>query len=153
VVLRWHLQRGTVVVPRSRNPAHIEANLAALAVPELGEGDLAAIDALDAGKRLGPHPDEFNWSAPPVRSHAGAQRKDLDTMPFQQEMNDARACLARRDWSSAYAHFCEAHDLGHDVRASHRAAHRGALHAAWAGRRPDRVVYQAFFLGFAALTA
>ena len=58
--MAWHLQRGTTVIPRSQHPAGLRANLAALDVPPLDDTDLATIDALDRGHRLGPHPDEFD---------------------------------------------------------------------------------------------
>jgi diketogulonate reductase-like aldo/keto reductase len=59
VVLRWHLQRGDVVFPKSATPERIEANFAVFDF-ELSGSDLADIDALDAGNRMGPHPDELN---------------------------------------------------------------------------------------------
>jgi diketogulonate reductase-like aldo/keto reductase len=57
VILRWHLQLGTVVIPKSTNPARMRENLQILDFA-LEEEDLAAIAALDAGRRLGPDPDE-----------------------------------------------------------------------------------------------
>jgi len=60
VVLAWHLQRGTAVIPRSQDPARIRANLATLDVAPLHHVDLCAIDNLDRDRRLGPHPDEFD---------------------------------------------------------------------------------------------
>jgi len=59
VVLRWHLQTGNVVIPKSVTPARIAANLDVLGF-ELTADELAAVDALDAGHRTGPHPDAFN---------------------------------------------------------------------------------------------
>ncbi|GAA1703365.1 aldo/keto reductase [Fodinicola feengrottensis] len=60
VVLAWHLQRGTAVIPRSQDQARIRANLATLDVAPLDEADLCSIDKLDQDRRLGPHPDEFD---------------------------------------------------------------------------------------------
>jgi 2,5-diketo-D-gluconate reductase A len=57
VILRWHLQLGTVVIPKSTNPARMRENLQIFDFA-LEEEDLAAIAALDAGRRLGPDPDE-----------------------------------------------------------------------------------------------
>lgn len=57
VTLRWHLQLGTVVIPKTTNPARMRENLQILDFA-LTEEDLAAIGALDAGRRLGPDPDE-----------------------------------------------------------------------------------------------
>lgn len=59
VVLRWHLQRGTVVIPKSVTPGRIRSNLDLLGFA-LDEAELAAVDALDRGLRTGPHPDRFD---------------------------------------------------------------------------------------------
>jgi len=59
VVLRWHLQSGNVVIPKSVTPARIAANLDVLGF-ELTPDELAVVDALDASDRTGPHPDAFN---------------------------------------------------------------------------------------------
>lgn len=58
VVLRWHLQLGSAVIPRSVTPARIAENLAVLDF-ELDVDDMARMGALDAGARTGPHPDTF----------------------------------------------------------------------------------------------
>ena len=55
VIIRWHLDRGFVVIPKSKTPARIESNFAALDV-KLSAEDRAAIDALSAGNRIGPDP-------------------------------------------------------------------------------------------------
>ncbi|GAA1977959.1 aldo/keto reductase [Isoptericola halotolerans] len=59
VVLRWHVQRGDVVFPKSVTPARIEENFRIFDV-ELSEADVADITALDRGERTGSHPDEMN---------------------------------------------------------------------------------------------
>ncbi|WP_422723786.1 aldo/keto reductase [Isoptericola luteus] len=59
VVLRWHLQRGDVVFPKSVTPSRIEENFALFDF-ELSAADLADITALDRGERVGSHPDEMN---------------------------------------------------------------------------------------------
>lgn len=48
VILRWHLQAGRVVIPKSVTPSRIAENYAAVG-PRLSEHDMTAIDALDAG--------------------------------------------------------------------------------------------------------
>ena len=58
VVIRWHLQIGNVVIPKSVTPERIEQNIDVFDF-ELTEQDLAAIAELDAGKRIGPDPDTF----------------------------------------------------------------------------------------------
>jgi 2,5-diketo-D-gluconate reductase A len=55
VILRWHVQLGLVVFPKSVHPQRIRENLAALDFT-LDDADMTAIDSLDAGKRVGPDP-------------------------------------------------------------------------------------------------
>ncbi len=62
VVLRWHLQLGNVVIPKSVTPERIASNLDVFGF-ELDQGDLAQVSGLDVGKRLGPDPDTFNAGA------------------------------------------------------------------------------------------
>ncbi|MFF9351910.1 aldo/keto reductase [Streptomyces sp. NPDC014734] len=59
VVLRWHLQLGNVVIPKSVTPARIRQNLDVFDF-ELTDEDMDAIAATDRGLRTGPHPDQFN---------------------------------------------------------------------------------------------
>ncbi|MFD8690357.1 aldo/keto reductase [Streptomyces sp. NPDC059651] len=61
-VLRWHLQTGNVVIPKSVTPSRIKENIDVFGF-ELDADDLAAFAALDEGKRLGPNPGEFNVGA------------------------------------------------------------------------------------------
>jgi diketogulonate reductase-like aldo/keto reductase len=58
VILRWDLQRGIVTTPKSVTKHRIEEN-ARLYHFTLSDEEVAAIDALDAGDRIGPHPDVF----------------------------------------------------------------------------------------------
>jgi 2,5-diketo-D-gluconate reductase A len=57
-VLRWHVQIGNIVIPRSVNPARIEENFEIFDF-ELDDDALAAIQELDAGRRIGPDPATF----------------------------------------------------------------------------------------------
>ncbi|WP_418607883.1 aldo/keto reductase [Georgenia sp. SUBG003] len=59
IVLRWHLQHGNVVIPKSVTPARIATNLDVLAF-ELDPSEMTAIDAIDRGARTGPHPATFH---------------------------------------------------------------------------------------------
>ncbi|KOT63707.1 oxidoreductase [Streptomyces rimosus subsp. rimosus] len=59
IVLRWHLQLGNVVIPKSVTPSRIKENIDVFGF-ELDDTDMAAIAALDSGTRLGPDPDAFN---------------------------------------------------------------------------------------------
>jgi diketogulonate reductase-like aldo/keto reductase len=58
VVIRWHLQLGNVVIPKSVTPERIRANLDLFDF-ELSDDDLAAIARLEAGHRTGPDPETF----------------------------------------------------------------------------------------------
>ena len=61
VVLRWHVQLGNVVIPKSVTPSRIRENLDVFGF-ELSEDEMARIDGLDKGEegRMGPRPSEFN---------------------------------------------------------------------------------------------
>ena len=58
VVLRWHLQIGNVVFPKSVTPERIVENVEVFDFI-LTAAEIASIDALDAGERIGPDPDTF----------------------------------------------------------------------------------------------
>jgi 2,5-diketo-D-gluconate reductase A len=59
VVLRWHIQRGDIVFPKSVTPARIRENIGIFGF-ELSGQDLAAITSLNRGERTGPDPDKFD---------------------------------------------------------------------------------------------
>ncbi|HEY8809475.1 MAG TPA: aldo/keto reductase [Solirubrobacterales bacterium] len=58
VILRWHLQLGNVVIPKSVTPKRIRENFALFDF-ELSEDDMTEIAALDVGQRIGPDPSTF----------------------------------------------------------------------------------------------
>jgi 2,5-diketo-D-gluconate reductase A len=60
VVIRWHLQLGNVVIPKSATPSRIEANIDVLDF-ELTGDEMASIATLDDGSRVGPDPAEANF--------------------------------------------------------------------------------------------
>jgi 2,5-diketo-D-gluconate reductase A len=62
VVLRWHIQRGNIVFPKSTTPSRIRENIELFDF-ELDQADVFAIDALDKGEagRDGPNPDTFDY--------------------------------------------------------------------------------------------
>ncbi|GAB2507738.1 aldo/keto reductase [Nocardia heshunensis] len=58
VIIRWHLQLGNVVIPKSVTPSRIRENFDVFGF-ELTEAQINAITALDAGTRVGPNPATF----------------------------------------------------------------------------------------------
>jgi 2,5-diketo-D-gluconate reductase A len=58
VVLRWHLQVGTIAIPKSATPERIRSNFDVFGF-ELADDDVDAVSALNRDHRLGPDPDEF----------------------------------------------------------------------------------------------
>lgn len=61
VVLRWHIELGNVVIPKSVTPSRMQDNFDIFDFA-LDEEDVAAVAALDRGGRTGPDPDKFNGS-------------------------------------------------------------------------------------------
>ncbi len=61
VVLRWHLERGNIVFPKSADPERTAENFALFDF-ELSQAQLERIDDLDRGEegRIGPNPDRFD---------------------------------------------------------------------------------------------
>ncbi|WP_307808232.1 aldo/keto reductase [Streptomyces oryzae] len=60
VVLRWHLQLGNVVIPKSVTPSRVRENIDVFDFELSGE-DMARIAELNADVRIGPDPDTMNW--------------------------------------------------------------------------------------------
>lgn len=58
VVIRWHLQLGNVVIPKSVTPERIQQNIDVFDF-QLSDAQMEAIEELDAGRRTGPDPDTF----------------------------------------------------------------------------------------------
>ncbi|MEU9733434.1 aldo/keto reductase [Streptomyces sp. NPDC048002] len=59
IVLRWHLQLGNVVIPKSVTPSRIRENIEVFDF-NLDTEDLAAISALNEDRRIGPNPATFD---------------------------------------------------------------------------------------------
>ena len=59
VILRWHLQQGRIVIPKSVTPARIRENLEVFDF-DLAEAELAAVNSLERNGRTGPDPATFN---------------------------------------------------------------------------------------------
>lgn len=62
VLIRWHLQNGLVVIPKSVHENRIAQNIDVFDF-ELADLDLSELDTLDTGERVGFHPDEMNLGA------------------------------------------------------------------------------------------
>ena len=60
VMIRWHIQLGNIVLPKSVTPARIRENIDVFDFA-LDVDDVAVIATLESGRRTGPHPDEFNY--------------------------------------------------------------------------------------------
>lgn len=60
-ILRWHVQLGNVVIPKSATPERIRENFEVFDF-ELSEDDMAALARLDRGERTGPDPATFDLS-------------------------------------------------------------------------------------------
>ncbi|MGB5796744.1 MAG: aldo/keto reductase [Mycolicibacter algericus] len=61
VLIRWHLQLGNIVIPKSVNPERIISNVEVFDF-ELGAAEMAAISSLDDRARLGPDPRTFDYT-------------------------------------------------------------------------------------------
>ncbi|RBP98218.1 aldo/keto reductase [Bifidobacterium aemilianum] len=60
VVIRWHLQRGVIVIPKSIHEERIRQNLDVFDF-ELSDAEIDEISALNTGKRNGADPDNFDF--------------------------------------------------------------------------------------------
>ncbi|WP_207572372.1 aldo/keto reductase [Mycolicibacter longobardus] len=61
VLIRWHIQLGNIVIPKSVHPERIVSNLEVFDF-ELGTTEMAEISSLDDGTRLGPDPRTFDYT-------------------------------------------------------------------------------------------
>ncbi|PHP53442.1 aldo/keto reductase [Actinomyces ruminis] len=57
VIIRWHLQHGLVVIPKTTHPERMRANADVFGF-KLTDAQMAAVDALDRDLRTGSHPDQ-----------------------------------------------------------------------------------------------
>lgn len=75
VILRWHIQHGHIVFPKSMHRERMQENLDLFDF-DLSPAEVAAIDALDQGEsgRIGPNPDTFDWIPSDSNPTPGARR-------------------------------------------------------------------------------
>ena len=64
VTLRWHIQRGDIVFPKSVTRSRVEENFDVFDF-ELSDAEMREVTGLDRNERIGPDPDEFNWVPDP----------------------------------------------------------------------------------------
>lgn len=69
VILRWHLQEGFVIIPKSVTPSRIEENFSVFDF-ELTEDEMNAVRSLDTGKRLFFDPKDAEWEQKMLKSVA-----------------------------------------------------------------------------------
>ncbi len=62
IILRWHLQRGTLAIPRSSKPTRVASNFQIYDF-ELSQEQMAAINALDTNQRSAGDPKDPEWIA------------------------------------------------------------------------------------------
>jgi diketogulonate reductase-like aldo/keto reductase len=60
IILRWHVQNGLIVIPKSVNPKRIQENFMLFDF-ELSEQDMLAISGMDQGQRIGADPDTASF--------------------------------------------------------------------------------------------
>jgi 2,5-diketo-D-gluconate reductase A len=60
IVLRWHIQEGHIVFPKTARPERLKENLSIFDI-ELTADEMAVLAAMDADRRVGTHPDDGNW--------------------------------------------------------------------------------------------
>ena len=99
IVLRWHIELGNVVIPKSVTPSRIKENINIFDF-SLGASDLAALRALDRGARTGPDPDGGERPASRVLTAAGCLKAQLSAdevqpLGWQKIFGNERSALRR----------------------------------------------------------
>jgi hypothetical protein len=98
VMLRWHLQEGRQVIPKSTKPARMAENIDVFDF-ELTISQQSAIDALDTAHRGGPEPEAMTLGLDPaeLRRHPAAPLRGTDPRALRQAQGpDLVGCPATR---------------------------------------------------------
>jgi len=94
VMLRWHLQQGRSVIPKSTKPHRIAENIDVFDF-DLRADELAAIDALDTGQRGGPEPEDIT-----LAGFGMADPRALSRIGLHPFVERARVTPCRGTWSA-----------------------------------------------------
>lgn len=88
LILRWHLQQGILIIPKSRRPERLKENIEAVNLAPLDAEELVAFDAMDCNGRIGPDPDEW------IDGPRGSMLKNL-TERYDRIMGQSAGDLAK----------------------------------------------------------
>src|SRR5436190_3133284 len=69
IILRWHVEQGLVTIPKSSNPSRLRENIAIFDF-QMDTDDMAKLDNLDRGERIGPDPESYPDNVKPFAERA-----------------------------------------------------------------------------------
>ena len=95
VMLRWGLQHGRSVIPKSTKPSRIAENIDVFDF-ELSADEMAAIDGLDTGRRGGPEPDAITLEAFGREIPEAIRRSPWNTARSDAPASTSQSCASAR---------------------------------------------------------